>query len=83
VVELPELRIVARLSPRHPVPRPPPTATAELVPCSDWEPLGPVFSAHEGEVPRERHVQRLCPGPSERGAHKFGHISLTRSPASR
>ncbi|MEZ4221535.1 MAG: hypothetical protein R3B13_11460 [Polyangiaceae bacterium] len=60
VVQLEELRIVAnrrRKAPRSAVAQPEP----KLVPCSDWRALGPVYSAPEGTIPRQRHVQLLCP----------------------
>lgn len=63
-IELAELRIVGRrVSRSHkvaPASRPP---SRELIPCSDWEELGPVFGARAGEVPRTRHVRRLCAAP--------------------
>jgi hypothetical protein len=64
VIELPELRIVAS-RPRR-VFEEAAEKAAELVPCSGWEELGPVFSARAGEVPATRHVQRLCPRSESR-----------------
>ncbi len=75
VVRLDEVRIVATRSrraafsgrpngtPQGPAPKAPPVAQpdAKLVPCSDWRALGPVYSAPAGTVPRERHVQLMCP----------------------
>ncbi len=60
VLHLDELRILAgrRHSPKPaPIARPQP----KLVPCSDWRALGPVYSAPAGTIPRQRHVQLLCP----------------------
>jgi len=58
VVVLDELHIVGRAArPRAPHP----TVPAELVPCSDWRPIGPVYSVREGEQPRERRVRMMCP----------------------
>ncbi len=75
VVRLDEVRIVATRSrraafsgrskstPQNSAPRATPVAQpdAKLVPCSDWRALGPVYSAPAGSVPRERHVQLMCP----------------------
>ncbi len=60
VLHLDELRIVGG---RRPVPRPSAIARQKpkLVPCSDWRALGPVYSAPAGTIPRQRHVQLLCP----------------------
>lgn len=70
VVQLEELRIVARpRSQPRPRARPAsaraavPQAARELVACSDWRELGPVYSARDGEVPRQRRVQMLCMAP--------------------
>ncbi len=38
-------------------------APARGWPCSPWRALGPVYSVHEGEKPRQRHVRSLCFGP--------------------
>jgi len=60
VVVLDEVHIVGRAT----RPRPSPAATpAALVPCSDWRPIGPVFSVRQGERPRERRVRLMCPAP--------------------
>jgi hypothetical protein len=76
VVRLDEVRIVATRShrsafagrPQRTAPRatPVPQPEAKLVPCSDWRALGPVYSAPAGTVPRERHVQLMCPEGSAR-----------------
>lgn len=55
-------RIAARA--RRPVaPAAHPVARARGWPCSPWRALGPVYSVHEGEKPRQRHVRSLCFGP--------------------
>jgi hypothetical protein len=61
VIQLPEIRIVASRERRIATEN-----AVELVPCSEWEELGPVFSARAGEVPATRHVQRLCPRSESR-----------------
>ncbi len=68
VVQLQELRIVARPRPRQsvrtaPAQAPVQLAERELIACSDWRELGPVYSVREGEVPRQRRVQMLCMAP--------------------
>jgi hypothetical protein len=67
LIELGEMRIQLgsrrRAPARHGVPRSAPRSPEppELVPCSDWREIGPVFSARAGEIPRQRRVQLLCP----------------------
>lgn len=61
VIQLEPLRIVGRAAKPRPA-----SATAELVPCSDWRPIGPVYALREGEPVRERHVQMLCAGGASR-----------------
>ncbi|MBX3129208.1 MAG: hypothetical protein KF718_20995 [Polyangiaceae bacterium] len=66
VIELEELRVVARprSRPRATPSSAPPTPPArELVACSEWRELGPVYSVREGEQPRQRRVQTLCMAP--------------------
>jgi hypothetical protein len=67
VVELAELRIRAPApvrGSRKPHPEPPPAP--DLIPCSDWREIGPVYSTRAGEAPRQRRVQLLCAAGSDR-----------------
>jgi hypothetical protein len=60
VVVLDEVHIVGRAARPRPAPT---TAPRELVPCSGWRPIGPVFSVREGERPRQRRVRMMCAAP--------------------
>lgn len=57
VIQLEPLRIVGRASAAKLRPR---AARPELVPCSEWRPIGPVYAQRAEEPVRQRHVQLLC-----------------------